>query len=316
MRRYFFRRVILLLPTLLGVSIIAFLIMHLIPGDVVDAMIGTEANLSEESRETLQRVLGVDKPIARQYVDWLTALLQGDLGVSLISGSPVVDELMRGLPVTIELAIVSSLIAIVLGVPLGVISAVHRRGWLDGATRILGLAGLSMPNFWLGILLLLAASRWFNWSPKLIYVSFWDNPAENLSQMLLPSIALSVGFMAVVMRMTRSSMLEVLNQDFIRTARAKGLRESAVVARHGLRNALIPVITIAGIQFAYLLGGAVVIEQIFGLPGLGWILMKGIMQRDFPIVQGGVMFITLAFMVVNLGVDLIYARLDPRISYS
>jgi peptide/nickel transport system permease protein len=316
MRRYFFRRVILLLPTLLGVSIIAFLIMHLIPGDVVDAMIGTEANLSEESRETLQRVLGVDKPIAQQYVDWLTSLLQGDLGVSLISGSPVVDELMRGLPVTIELAIVSSLIAIVFGVPLGVISAVHRRGWLDGATRILGLAGLSMPNFWLGILLLLAASRWFNWSPKLIYVSFWDNPAENLSQMLLPSIALSVGFMAVVMRMTRSSMLEVLNQDFIRTARAKGLRESAVVARHGLRNALIPVITIAGIQFAYLLGGAVVIEQIFGLPGLGWILMKGIMQRDFPIVQGGVMFITLAFMVVNLGVDLIYARLDPRISYS
>ncbi len=316
MRRYFFRRVVLLLPTLLGVSIIAFLIMHLIPGDVVDAMIGTEANLSEETRETLQRVLGVDKPIARQYVDWLTSLLHGDLGVSLISGSPVVDELMRGLPVTIELAILSSLIAIVFGVPLGVVSAVHRRGWLDGATRILGLAGLSMPNFWLGILLLLAASRWFNWSPKLIYVSFWENPKENLAQMLLPSLALSVGFMAVVMRMTRSSMLEVLNQDFIRTARAKGLRESAVVARHGLRNALIPVVTITGIQFAYLLGGAVVIEQIFGLPGLGWILMKGIMQRDFPIVQGGVMFITLAFMVVNLTVDLIYARLDPRISYS
>lgn len=316
MRRYLLRRLILLVPTLLGVSIITFLIMQLIPGDVVDAIIGTEANLSDDARATMERVLGVDKPITAQYISWLTALLRGDLGVSLISGASVLDELLRGLPVTVELAILSSLIAVIGGLPLGVISAVHRRGWTDGITRLVGLLGLSMPNFWLAILLLLAASHWFQWSPALIYVPFWDDPMANLEQMLLPSLALSVGFMAVIMRMTRSSMLEVLNQDYIRTARAKGLREAAVVARHGLRNAMIPVVTITGIQFAYLLGGAVVIEQIFGLPGLGWILMKGIMQRDFPIVQGGVMFITLAFMLINLTVDLLYAQLDPRISYA
>jgi peptide/nickel transport system permease protein len=315
MRRYLIRRLLLLVPTMLGVSIIAFAIMHLIPGDVVDALIGTEATLTPEARETLRRILGVDQPVYRQYLSWLGGLVRGDFGVSLISRAPVRETLLRGLPVTLELAVLSTLIALAVGLPLGVISAIHRRGWSSAGTRFVGLLGLSLPNFWLAILLLLAGARWFKWSPALIYVPFWKDPLANLEQMLLPAVSLSVGLIAVIMRMTRSSLLEVLNQDFIRTARAKGLGEGAVVLSHGLRNALIPVVTMIGIQFAYLLGGAVVIEQIFGLPGLGWMLMKGIMQRDYPVVQGGVLFITFAFIVVNLAVDLIYARLDPRIAY-
>ena len=315
MRRYLLRRLALLVPTLIGVSIVAFAIMHLIPGDVVDALIGTEATLSPEARETLRRILGVDQPVYRQYFSWLGALLRGDFGVSLISRAPVGETLVRGLPVTLELAILSTLIALVVGLPLGVVSAVRRRGWWSAGARVFGLLGLSLPNFWLAILLLLAGARWFGWSPALIYVPIWEDPLANLEQMLLPAVSLSVGLVAVIMRMTRSSMLEVLNQDFIRTARAKGLPEASVVLGHGLRNALIPVVTMIGIQFAYLLGGAVVVEQIFGLPGLGWMLMKGILQRDYPVVQGGVLFITFAFIVLNLAVDLVYAWLDPRITY-
>jgi len=315
MTRYLIRRLILLVPTLFGVSIVAFAIMHLIPGDTVDALVGTEANLSPEARNTLRRILGVDQPVYRQYLSWIGGLLRGDFGVSLISRVPVRGTLLRGLPVTVELAVLSTLIGLVVGLPLGVVSAIHRRGWSSAGTRFVGLLGLSLPNFWLAILLLLAGARWFKWSPALIYVPLWKDPLANLQQMLLPSISLSVGLIAVIMRMTRSALLEVLNQDFIRTARAKGLREGAVVLSHGLRNAMIPVVTMIGIQFAYLLGGAVVVEQIFGLPGLGWMLMKGIMQRDYPVVQGGVLFVTFAFIVVNLAVDLIYARLDPRIVY-
>ncbi|MEA2585106.1 MAG: peptide/nickel transport system permease protein [Thermomicrobiales bacterium] len=315
MRRYLLRRLALLVPTLLGVSIIAFGIMHLIPGDVVDALIGTEATLSPEARETLRRILGVDQPVYRQYLTWLGGLLRGDFGVSLISRAPVAETLLRGLPVTLELAILSTLIALIVGLPLGIVSAIHRRGWTSAGARFFGLLGLSLPNFWLAIMLLLGGARLLHWSPALIYVPLWDDPRANLEQLLLPAISLSVGLVAVIMRMTRSSMLEVLNQDFIRTARAKGLREASVVLSHGLRNALIPVVTMIGIQFAYLLGGAVVIEQIFGLPGLGWLLMKGILQRDYPVVQGGVLFITFAFMTVNLVVDVVYAWLDPRIAY-
>jgi peptide/nickel transport system permease protein len=316
MRRYLIRRLLFLIPTLLGVSLIAFAIMHLIPGDVVDSLIGTEATLSAAERETLQRLLGVDQPVYRQYITWLGGLLRGDLGVSLISGAPVTETLMRGVPVTAELALLSTLVALIIGVPLGVVSAIRPYGGVSHIVRLLSLIGLSLPNFWMAILLLLGGVRLFGWSPDLIYVPFRKDPLANLEQMLLPVISLSFGLLAVIMRMTRSSMLEVLGQDFVRTARAKGLREASVVTFHGLRNALIPVVTIVGIQFAYLLGGAVVIEQIFGLPGLGWLLLKGIQQRDYPVVQGGILFITFAFIIVNLVVDLIYARLDPRITYT
>lgn len=298
-----------------GVSIIVFAVMHLVPGDIVDALLGPDATLDPAARATLRRILGVDTPVYIQYVHWLGGMLHGDLGVSLATRDSVVSILLRALPITMELAILSTLLAIAVALPLGIISAIRPYGWLSAAVRFLGLLGLSIPNFWLATILILVTSVYFGWSPALIYVPFFSDPIGNLRQMLLPILSLSVTLVAVVMRMTRSSMLEVLGQDYMRTARAKGLWEMTIILRHGLKNALIPVITVIGIQFGYLLGGTVVIEQIFGLPGLGWILLGAISQRDYPVIQGGVLVITMAFTLVNLFVDLLYARLDPRIKY-
>lgn len=315
MNRYVLRRLWLLIPTMFGISIIVFAVMHLVPGDIVDALLGPDATLDPAARATLRRILGVDTPVYIQYVHWLGGVLHGDLGVSLATRDSVVSILLRALPITMELAVLSTLLAIAVALPLGIISAIRPYGWLSAAVRFLGLLGLSIPNFWLATILILVTSVYFGWSPALIYVPFFSDPIGNLRQMLLPILSLSVTLVAVVMRMTRSSMLEVLGQDYMRTARAKGLWEMTIIMRHGLKNALIPVITVIGIQFGYLLGGTVVIEQIFGLPGLGWILLGAISQRDYPVIQGGVLVITLAFTLVNLLVDLLYARLDPRIKY-
>jgi peptide/nickel transport system permease protein len=298
-----------------GVSVIVFAVMHLVPGDIVDALLGPDATLDPAARATLRRILGVDTPVYIQYFHWLGGILHGDLGVSLATQDSVVSILLRALPITMELAVFSTLLAIAVALPLGIISAIRPYGWLSAAVRFLGLLGLSIPNFWLATILILATSVYFGWSPALIYIPFFSDPLGNLRQMLLPILSLSVTLIAVVMRMTRSSMLEVLGQDYMRTARAKGLWEMTIIMRHGLKNALIPVITVIGIQFGYLLGGTVVIEQIFGLPGLGWILLGAISQRDYPVIQGGVLVITMAFILVNLLVDLLYARLDPRIKY-
>jgi peptide/nickel transport system permease protein len=298
-----------------GVSIVVFAVMHLVPGDIVDALLGPDATLDPAARATLRRILGVDTPVYIQYVHWLGGVLHGNLGISLATRDSVVSILLHALPITMELAILSTLLAIAVALPLGIISAIRPYGWLSAAVRFLGLLGLSIPNFWLATILILVTSVYFGWSPALIYVPLFSDPIGNLRQMLLPILSLSVTLVAVVMRMTRSSMLEVLGQDYMRTARAKGLWEMTITMRHGLKNALIPVITVIGIQFGYLLGGTVVIEQIFGLPGLGWVLLGAISQRDYPVIQGGVLVITMAFILVNLLVDLLYARLDPRIKY-
>jgi peptide/nickel transport system permease protein len=313
---YILKRMVLALPVLFGITVVVFLLVRLIPGDVIDAMLGTEASLRPEVREQLRKTLGLDRPLHVQYVTWLADIVRGDLGRSLRTGQPIVENLSGKLPITLELALLSIVMSLIIAIPLGVISALRRNSSSDFVVRLLGTAGLSLPNFWLATMLILIASRYFRWGAALIYVSPFEDPIENLKQMLLPSLALALGLTAVVMRMTRSSLLEVLSQDYIRTARAKGLLERGVLYRHALRNALLPIVTIVGIQTGHLLGGAVIIEQIFGLPGLGWFLLNAIYQRDYPAVQAGVLILAIIFVLTNLVVDLLYAILDPRIKFT
>ncbi|MFN8522424.1 MAG: ABC transporter permease [Chloroflexota bacterium] len=315
MTRYVLRRLVWCVPVLLGASLIIFTLLRFLPGDVVDVILGTEGSATPEVRETIRRLFGLDRPIHIQYLAWLGAVLGGDLGSSLRTSEPVGRILISRLPVTIELAVLSVTLSVLIAVPLGVIAAVRRGGLVEIVSRLIGLIGLSLPNFWLATMLILTASLWFQWLPSLIYVSPFVDPVENLKQMALPTVSLALTLMAIVLRMTRSTMLEVLGQDYVKTARSKGLAERVVLARHALRNAFIPVITVVGVQMGTLFGGAVVIEQIFGLPGMGWTFVNGIYQRDYPTVQGAVLMLAACFVLVNLLVDLTYAYLDPRIRY-
>jgi peptide/nickel transport system permease protein len=315
MGRYVLRRLTLVVPTLLGVSLLVFGLMRFLPGDVVQVMLGTETQLAPEQKVTLYRLLGLDAPLHVQYLRWIGAALRGDLGVSLRTAEPVATILAHRLPVTVELACLAAGLAWLVAVPLGALAAIRRHGLADTLAHGVGLVGLSVPNFWLATMLLLATSLYLRWQPLGEWVSPLARPRQNLEQMCLPVLSLAAALVAVVMRMTRSSMLEVLGQDYIRTARAKGVDERRVVARHALANAAIPVITVMGVQVGYLLGGAVVVESIFGLPGLGWVILQGIYQRDYPVVQGAVLFVAVGFVLVNLAVDLGYAWLDPRIRY-
>jgi peptide/nickel transport system permease protein len=314
MVRYLARRLVLLVPVLLGVSVLVFVLIRLIPGDVVDVLLGNEA-VNPEIREQIRSLFGLDAPMYVQYGRWLGGVLHGDFGVSLRTGQPITTAIGRNLPVTVELALLSVLLSSCVAIPLGILSALKRSSVIDLVTRLTGLIGLSFPSFWLATMLLLISSLYFRWLPPPIFVSLRESPAQNLAQMALPTISLAAGLSAIVMRMTRSAMLEVLRRDYVRTARAKGLPERAVVVRHALKNAMIPVITVIGVQAGYLLGGAVVIEQIFSLPGLGWLLLNGVYQRDYPMIQATVLLLALFFVLTNLLVDLAYALLDPRIRY-
>jgi peptide/nickel transport system permease protein len=312
---YVLRRLVLLVPTLVGISVLVFALVRFLPGDVIDALIGTEGSLTPEQRETLARMLGLDTPIHVQYVRWMGSLLRADLGVSLRSAEPVQQLIVQRIGVTAELAILAVCLSTVLAVPLGVLAAIRPNGKLDLAANVVGLIGLSFPSFWLATMLLLIASTYLKWQPALSWVNPLEQSGASLQQMLLPTISLSVALMAVVMRMTRSSMLEVLGRDYVRTARAKGLRERTVLVRHAVKNAAIPVITVIGLQIGHLLGGAVIIEQIFGLPGIGWMILTGIYERDYPVVQGGVLVVALCFVLINIVIDVLYACVDPRIRY-
>lgn len=315
MTRYLLQRVFLVIPMFLGSTLLIFLLMRLLPGDVVDQLVGLEGALSGEARASLRQLLGLDDPLPVQYLRWLGDLARLDLGVSLRSSVPVREMLAERLPVTLELAVLSVLLSILIAVPLGIVSALFRNRAVDFSARLFGLLGLSMPVFWLATLLILGGASFLGWLPPVIYVPFWQSPLQNLTQMAFPTLALALSLVAVIMRMTRSSMLEVLGQDYIQTARAKGAGEGTVVLRHALKNALIPVVTVVGVQFGYLLGGSVVVEQIFGLPGLGFMLLNAIYQRDYPVVQGTVVFVALFFILVNLLVDLVYGAVDPRVRY-
>jgi peptide/nickel transport system permease protein len=314
MYRYLARRLALLVPVMLGVSVLVFALVHLIPGDVVDALLGMEAG-SPEVRAELRRMFGLDEPMHVQYLRWLGDILRGDLGVSLRTGQPIAASIGRHLPVTVELAVLSVLLSSAIAIPLGILSALRRNSVSDLVIRLAGLTGISFPSFWLATMLILISSLYFRWLPPPIFVGLRENWALNLQQMALPTLALAAGLSAVVMRMTRSAMLEVLRRDYVKTARAKGLPERTVVARHALKNALIPVVTVVGAQTGYLLGGAVVIEQIFSLPGMGWLLLNGVYQRDYPMIQATVLLLAFFFVLTNLVVDIAYAILDPRIRY-
>jgi peptide/nickel transport system permease protein len=302
-----------MVPVLFGISVLVFVLVHLIPGDVTQILLGTQA--TDQQIETLRRTFGLDRPLPIQYADWLSHILQGDFGVSLRTSRPVLPDLVSRFGVTLQLTLVSMVIALAVAIPLGVASAANRGRGSDAAARVLALLGLSIPNFWLATMLILFVSLVLHWLPPVGFVSLLDNPWLGMQTLILPSVALGTAVAAFIMRMVRSSLLEVLRQDFIRTANAKGLHERVVLYRHALKNAFIPVLTVIGVQSGYLLGGAVIIESIFSLPGMGRFLLDSINNRDYSIVQGGVLFIALMFSLVNLSVDLLYGWLDPRIRY-
>lgn len=316
MRRYIVRRLLLLIPSFILVTMIVFVLIRLLPGDALIAMIEQGLTAGRVEREELRREMGIDKPIYVQYKDFMWGVLRGDLGNSLLSDSSVGQIIRKRLPVTLELAVMAIFVSLFIAIPVGVISAIRQDTPLDYLLRSVSIGGLSVPNFWLATLVITFPSIWFGWIPPLRYVSFFADPLTNLKQFIIPAAILGVTLAATVMRITRTMMLEVLRQDYIRTAFAKGLSERTIVYRHALKNALIPVITVLGLQIAFLVGGTVIIESIFALPGMGTLLISSINQRDWPIIQGINLILTGWVLGINLIVDLSYAFLDPRIRYS
>jgi peptide/nickel transport system permease protein len=309
------RRLLLTIPSLFGVAVIVFVLMRAVPGDVVTGLVGLADEISPERLAELRRMFGLDLPVHVQFAQWFGALLQGDLGHSLRNGRSVALDLGLRFPVTLQLTVMSMLIALSLALPIGVVAALHRGRWPDYLGSGFVLIGLSIPNFFLAVLLIYGVSLRLGWLPPAGYVPFSEDPLENLRRMILPSLSLGLILAAATTRIVRSTMLEIMSRDFVRTARAKGLTERAVVWRHAFRAALIPVVTVVGLQFGALLGGAVIIEQVFSIPGLGRFALEGINLRDYPVVQGAVLVIAGAFVLVNLLVDTIYALIDPRVRY-
>jgi peptide/nickel transport system permease protein len=310
---YIVRRLLYAVVVIVGVATISFALLQMIPGSPVDAMLGTES--TPQAREALERELGLDTSIPVQYVTWWGNLLRGDLGKSAMTSQPVGQLIIERLPTTIPLALLSMFIALVIAVPAGILSAIRRNTWIDGVVSVIAFAGLSIPGFWLGTLLILGFSVHWQIFPPGGYVSVMDDPIDGLRHLILPAIALGSTFAAVLTRMIRSSLLEVLGADYIRTARAKGQTEQRVLVQHALRNALIPAVTIVGVQVGFLLSGALVIEQIFSLPGIGRLTVQAVLDRDIPLLQGCIITIAFIFVAVNLLTDLLYMWLDPRISY-
>ncbi|MFN8525042.1 MAG: ABC transporter permease [Chloroflexota bacterium] len=316
MTRYIVRRALQVVPVVLGLTIAVFLMLRLIPGDVVDVILGTEGAASPERMAQLRKMFGLDRPFYLQYLDWVSGVVQGDFGRSIRTSRPILPDVLARLPVTAQLTVMAMAVSLALALPLGVLSAVRRYTATDAVVRVIGLLGLSIPNFWLATMMILLVSQyWRGWLPTSGFVPPSQDPLGSFRSLLLPSLALGAANTAILMRMTRSSLLEVLRQEYVTTARAKGLVERVVIWRHALQNALIPVVTVAGVQVGYLLGGAIIIEQIFALPGLGTLVLNGISQRDYPVVQAAVLFITSSFVLVNLVVDVLYAYLDPKIHY-
>jgi peptide/nickel transport system permease protein len=311
--RYALRRLFFVVPTLLGMSILIFAMVRLLPGDVVDAMFTGEAGASAAAKQTIRHALGLSDPLPLQYVRFVGGVATGALGQSLTSGEPVASIMARAVPITTELATLATITATAAGVPLGVLSAVRPNTAVDLAARVGGLIGLSVPNFWFATLALLATSVFLHWIPPVTWIPPWGDLPGNLAQMAIPALAIGVYLMATVMRMTRATMLEVLRADYIRTARAKGAASRSVMFRHALRNSLIPVITVIGFQVGTLIGGATIVEVIFGLPGMGYTLVQAIFARDYTVIQVAALFLALVFVLINLAVDMLYGFLDPRI---
>lgn len=314
MQQYIARRLLLMFPVLLLVSLITFAMVRVIPGDIATLMLD-DPQAGARDIEKLRAQLGLARPIYVQYLDWMWGILRGDLGRSMWTQRAVLGEIQRSLPISLELALLATLFSLIIALPAGVISAVRQDTWLDYVTRLISISGLALPAFWIGILVVTFGAIWFQWVPPIRYRPLLMDPLGNLQQFLIPSIVLGTRLCAILARMTRSSMLEVLRQDYVRTAWAKGLRERVVVFRHALRNALIPTVTILGTQIGHLIGGAVVIETIFTLPGFGRLILESVYRRDYPLIQGNLLVVAALFVLVNLIVDASYAFLDPRIRY-
>lgn len=313
MGAYFVRRSLLMLLTLFGISVLIFVMLRLVPGNVTDIIFDSAGFVNEKQKKNIERELGLDKPIVTQYVNWIGGLAKGDLGYAYVSEKPAIDEILPRIPVTLKLATLTLIFSVLFGVPLGVISAVRQNTALDYVLRVVSLSGLSLPSFWLGLLILMAFVHLTGWIP--IYKSTPDAFWKEIALLSIPAAAVGFRSSALIMRLTRSSMLEVLRQDYIRTARAKGASDTVVNYEHGLRNAMLPVVTIVGVEAAFLIGGLIVTETVFNIPGVARFLVEAIRWRDYPIVQNLVMLIAVVVVVVNFVVDLTYVALDPRVKY-
>src|SRR2546426_7524265 len=315
MGRYLLVRLYSMALTLAGLTVLIFLMLRLIPGTVVEQMIGADAIVSPAMVAELKRSFGLDQPWYVQYVRWVAELARGDLGTSWRTGKPVILLILERLPVTLELTTLSVAFALALGMPAGILSAIRRDRAIDQVTRVGTLLGLSVPVFWQGTMLILFFSLYLRWMPPVVWVDFFSDPRRNLTIMLLPAICLGTASAANIARTTRACMLDVLRSEYIRTAAAKGLAGRAVVMKHALKNALIPIVTVAGLQMGILLGGTVVVEEVFTLPGVGRLVLWSIYQRDYPLTQSTILFVAVLFMAINLAVDMVYGYLDPRIRY-
>jgi peptide/nickel transport system permease protein len=311
---YLARRLLLLVPTLIGVTMVVFSLVRMLPGDAVSMLLQDYAYAKDA--DEMRARLGLDRPVHVQYVEWLGGILHGNLGTSLRSNQPVAIEISNRLPVTAELGLMAMAIGLLIAVPVGVLSAVRQDTRSDYVARGAAIAMLAIPGFWLGTLVITLPSIWWQWTPPLRYTRLWDDPGKNLAQMIVPAIILGIALSGSVMRLTRAQMLEVLRMDYVRTASAKGLDERAVVFRHALRNAFIPVLTLLGLEVAIVVGGAVVIENVFALPGVGRYLLEGIQYRDYPVIQALNLIFAIVIVLANLLVDLLYGWLDPRVRYA
>jgi len=313
---YLVNRTLLMVPTLIGVAVLIFFMLRVVPGDIVEVKLrGDGGSVTQETLDMERKRLGLDQPMHVQFGKWMLGVATLDLGNSMWTDRPVTEEIGLRLELTLQVAVMATIIAVLIAIPLGTVSALFKDTWIDYAVRMVTIAGLAVPSFWLGMLIILALLYWFNWLPPITYTPIYVDPVANLSQLIWPAMAVGYRYSAVVARMVRSSIVEVMKEDYIRTARAKGVFEKLVVSRHAMRNAMLPAITVIGLEFAFLIGGLVVTEQVFNLNGVGKLFVQAVSRNDFTLIQSIVMLIAVVFMLSNLVVDLLYAALDPRIRY-
>ena len=316
MTKYLIKRFLLMLPTLFGVALVTFVLIRVIPGDVVELRYsGDSGSVSQEIIDRERARIGLDKPVWHQFLTWMAGVVRLDFGTSMWTGAPIWEEIKLRFALSLQVAIMATIVAVVLAIPLGVLSALKQDTWIDYSVRVFSIAGLAMPSFWLGIVLILVMLVVFKWLPPMVYTPFWVSPTQNLAQLIWPALAVGYRYSAVATRMTRSAMLEVLREDYIRTARAKGLMQKLILSRHALKNAMLPVLTVVALEFAFLIGGLVVTEQVFNLNGIGLLFVQAVAHRDYTLLQALIMLVAGSFIIVNFLMDIAYAWLDPRIRY-
>src|SRR5882724_1112644 len=316
MAKYIVKRLLLMIPTLLGVAVLIFFLMRVVPGDIVELRFAGESAFAQKENLDKERArLGLDRPLWEQFVAWMLGIMRLDFGTSMWTGSPIIEEIQLRAALSFQLAVMATIIAVVLAIPLGVVAALKQDTWVDYCVRIFSIAGLATPSFWLGIVFILMLLIVFKWLPPMVYTPFWVNPWQNMLQLIWPALAVGYRYSAVATRMTRSAMLEVLREDYIRTARAKGLWQKLILSRHALKNAMLPVLAVVALEFAFLMGGLVVTEQVFNLNGLGMLFVESVARRDYTLTQALVMLVAFVFIFVNFTVDLMYAWIDPRIRF-